>query len=71
MNYIGSKFSLLPFLDECISEIVGNDNTNNKVFCDLFSGTATVGKFFKKKKRYFRKSLILILLFYIDFIILY
>lgn len=49
MNYIGSKFSLLPFLDECISEIVGNDNTNNKVFCDLFSGTATVGKFFKKK----------------------
>lgn len=49
MNYIGSKFSLLPFLDECISEIVGIEERNNSVFCDLFSGTATVGKFFKKK----------------------
>ncbi len=47
MNYIGSKYSLLSFLDECISEITTNDS--NKVFCDLFSGTATVGKYFKKK----------------------
>jgi len=47
MNYIGSKYSLLPFLDSCISEITTNDS--NKVFCDLFSGTATVGKYFKKK----------------------
>lgn len=47
MNYIGSKYSLLPFLDECISNITINDS--NKVFCDLFSGTAIVGKYFKKK----------------------
>ncbi|MBR1773980.1 MAG: DNA adenine methylase [Bacteroidales bacterium] len=48
MNYIGSKYSLLPFLDECISKVTDKD-TSSKVFCDLFSGTATVGKHFKKK----------------------
>lgn len=48
MNYIGSKYSLLSFLDESISKIVGDYNKYN-VFCDLFSGTANVGKYFKKK----------------------
>ena len=48
MNYIGSKYSLLPFLDKCISSVIGK-NTDNQVFCDLFSGTATVGRYFKKK----------------------
>ena len=48
MNYIGSKYSLLQFLDECISEVT-KGSEENKVFCDLFSGTANVGKYFKKK----------------------
>lgn len=46
MNYIGSKYSLLPFLDECITSIAG---TQNKTFCDLFAGTGIVGRYFKKK----------------------
>lgn len=48
MNYIGSKLSLLPFLDESISKVVKN-LPNDATFCDLFSGTASVGKYFKKK----------------------
>lgn len=46
MNYIGSKYSLLPFLYESIEEVVSNDC---KVFCDLFAGTSVVGKYFKQK----------------------
>lgn len=46
MNYIGSKYSLLPFLYESIKEVVSNDC---KVFCDLFAGTSVVGKYFKQK----------------------
>ena len=46
MNYIGSKLSLLKFLDESISKIVDSDC---KIFCDLFAGTGTVGAYFKKK----------------------
>jgi adenine-specific DNA-methyltransferase len=46
MNYIGSKHTLLSFLDESINQIVDKDCT---VFCDLFAGTGAVGAFFKKK----------------------
>jgi len=46
MNYIGSKLSLLDFLDESIHKIAGN---KNQVFCDLFSGTGIVGAHFKQK----------------------
>jgi adenine-specific DNA-methyltransferase len=46
MNYIGSKLSLLPFLEESIFKVAGNDN--DKVFCDLFAGTGAVGIHFKK-----------------------
>ncbi len=46
MNYIGSKYSLLNFLDESISKVVDSDC---KVFCDLFAGTSIVGSYFKKK----------------------
>lgn len=45
MNYIGSKFSLLDFIQDCVSEIAGN---NHSVFCDLFAGTGIVGRHFKK-----------------------
>ena len=49
MNYIGSKKTLLPFIYSSI-----NNNTKNledKIFCDLFSGTGIVGSFFKDKTK--------------------
>jgi adenine-specific DNA-methyltransferase len=46
MNYIGSKYSLLEFLEESIRKITAN---SGQVFCDLFAGTGTAGMFFKKK----------------------
>jgi adenine-specific DNA-methyltransferase len=46
MNYIGSKLSLLKFLEESINKVV---DKNCNVFCDLFAGTGIVGSFFKKK----------------------
>jgi adenine-specific DNA-methyltransferase len=46
MNYIGSKLSLLNFLDESITSISGS---KKRVFCDLFAGTGAVGRHFKKK----------------------
>ena len=45
INYIGSKFSLLSFLDEKISI----NNLQDKIFCDLFAGTNIVGIYFKDK----------------------
>lgn len=46
MNYIGSKYSLLDFLDNSITGITG---LNGGVFCDLFAGTGAVGLRFKQK----------------------
>ena len=46
MNYIGSKLSLLGFLEESINKVV---DKNCRVFCDLFAGTGIVGSYFKKK----------------------
>ena len=46
MNYIGSKLSLLEFLEQSISKVV---DKNCRVFCDLFAGTGIVGSYFKKK----------------------
>lgn len=48
MNYIGSKFSILDFIDETINDFV-KPKDNKVVLCDIFSGTGTVGKYFKKK----------------------
>lgn len=50
MNYIGSKYSLLPFLESAIGDIVGTD-LHDKVFCDIFAGTGIVGRSFKPKVR--------------------
>ena len=47
MNYIGSKFKLLPWIKQEIKDIVGHD-LSNKVFCDIFSGTGIVARGFKK-----------------------
>ncbi|MBI5306150.1 DNA adenine methylase [Candidatus Wolfebacteria bacterium] len=46
MNYIGSKLSLLEFLEESINKVV---DKNCHTFCDLFAGTGIVGSYFKKK----------------------
>jgi adenine-specific DNA-methyltransferase len=46
MNYIGSKLSLLEFLEESINKVAGR---SCDTFCDLFAGTGIVGRYFKKK----------------------
>src|SRR3989339_735381 len=46
MNYIGSKLSLLNFLEESMDKVV---DKNCDTFCDLFAGTGIVGSYFKKK----------------------
>ena len=46
MNYIGSKLSLLEFLEDSIDKVV---DKNCVTFCDLFAGTGAVGSHFKKK----------------------
>lgn len=46
MNYIGSKLSLLDFIQNSVFEIAG---ATNNVFCDLFAGTGIVGRYFKKQ----------------------
>ncbi|MFH1048524.1 MAG: DNA adenine methylase [Patescibacteria group bacterium] len=47
MNYIGSKLSLLEFLEESIKAVAGK--ASDRVFCDLFAGTGIVGSYFKRK----------------------
>lgn len=46
MNYIGSKLSLLPFLDEVFRQVADG---SEKVFCDLFAGTGAAGRHFKAR----------------------
>ena len=48
MNYIGSKYKLLPFLSETIEAVAGAD-MSDMVFCDIFAGTGIVGRHFKKR----------------------
>ena len=48
MNYIGSKRTLLPFIDQCITSIAG-DAARSGTFCDLFAGTGIVGRFYKSQ----------------------
>jgi adenine-specific DNA-methyltransferase len=49
MNYIGSKLSLLPFLEQSIESIIPTELKGNAIFCDFFAGTGVVGSHFKKK----------------------
>lgn len=46
MNYIGCKLSLIDFIDSSIEKVTNGDYTS---LCDLFAGTGTVGKHFKRK----------------------
>lgn len=49
MNYIGSKYSLLDFLETTIEDVTGYKNGDNYVFADLFAGTGIVGQTYKAK----------------------
>jgi len=48
MNYIGSKYSLLNFIDYGIAKISGYKNGAGCIFADLFAGTGVVGSKFKE-----------------------
>ncbi len=48
MNYIGSKYSILDYIDDTINDFV-EQKEKNMTLCDIFSGTGTVGKYFKNK----------------------
>ncbi len=45
MNYIGSKHSLLPFIEQVWRDIREGDE---RTACDLFAGTGAVGRMFKR-----------------------
>ncbi len=47
MRYIGSKVKIINEIDKLITEL--NLGDKNFTFCDMFSGTATVGNHFKSK----------------------
>ena len=47
MRYIGNKNKILKYIEELIND--KNINKENYTFCDAFSGTATVGNYFKDK----------------------
>lgn len=47
MNYIGSKYSLLPFLEKHILQWVGD--TRDLTLLDIFAGTGIVGHHFKRQ----------------------
>lgn len=45
MNYIGSKHTLLPFIERVFRKVADGDEI---VFCDIFAGTGAVGRRFKQ-----------------------
>jgi adenine-specific DNA-methyltransferase len=47
VNYIGSKYSLMNFIESAIDSVVGRQSGG--VFADLFAGTGIVGSAFKNK----------------------
>lgn len=52
MNYIGSKYSLLGFLQETIANVTGYKDDDKFIFADLFAGTGVVGAAYKRKGCY-------------------
>lgn len=46
MNYIGSKHSLLPFLEKVWREVRDGDE---EIACDIFAGTGAVARLFKRQ----------------------
>ena len=55
MRYIGCKRLLLGEIEKVITE---NIKDNSKVFCDIFSGTACVAQYFKKKYKILSNDLL-------------
>ena len=49
MNYIGSKYSLLDFIDYGITGVSGYKAGTGCIFADLFAGTGVVGSAYKAK----------------------
>lgn len=47
MNYIGSKLSILNYIENTINDFATIEN-ENITFCDIFAGTSSVGKHFKR-----------------------
>jgi adenine-specific DNA-methyltransferase len=57
LNYIGSKKSLLSFIDFVIKKIIVNDkNTEQIKFLDGFAGSGIVGKYFNQKYNFTTSS---------------
>ena len=52
MNYIGSKYSLLGFIENVIENVSGYKTGDNYIFADLFAGTGVVGTAYKVKGAY-------------------
>ncbi len=50
LNYIGSKLSLLEFIENTVVDNI-DDDLDKLVFCDLFAGTGIVGRYFKNKTK--------------------
>jgi adenine-specific DNA-methyltransferase len=46
VNYIGSKHTLLPFLEQVYCTVSDGDE---RVACDIFAGTGAVGRWFKQR----------------------
>lgn len=49
MNYIGSKLSILDYIDSTLQDFTKQKEFNNTTICDMFAGTSSVGKYFKSK----------------------
>ena len=47
MNYIGSKYSLIDFLQDTITNVTDIKDTTDYTFADLFAGTGIVGQTYK------------------------
>ena len=50
MNYIGSKHSLLDFLEKEIMKFINGVEPKCQIFFDVFAGTGTVGRHFKERE---------------------
>lgn len=48
LNYIGSKYSLLSFIEETIEENI-EEKMSELSFCDIFSGSGIVSRYFSNK----------------------
>ena len=55
MRYIGNKTNLLKEINRVIED---NCNENEKIFCDLFSGTSSVARFFKNRYKIISNDLL-------------